>query len=501
MQRYQDIWVFPVPVEGGGPVEDKAKKGGAKPEAKDAATADEAQDAEPEYPKRLTSKVGPFTSPSWSPDGRFIAFVGHDMEHVWYSDDRLWLVEVAPDCSPKGKARCLTKDFERSFNDQSVTDMRVAGSDTRPRWSPDGKFIFLLASDRGTTHLHMVETSTGKVRQLTTGDWVIFNWSADAGLKNFAFALARPDNPSDIYVGRLPEGSDPAKWPVAPAGLADLDVISRQPVTRTNADLLKKHPVSRPERFTFAAPGGSLVDGWTIRPVDYQEGRRYPCVLQIHGGPMAMYTGTFFFEFQLLAARGIGVIYCNPRGSQGYGQEFCAGIRDEWGVNDYADIMACVDTAIKQLGWVDPDRLGVAGGSYGGYMTSWIIGHTDRFKAACSMRAVNNCHSFYGTSDTGFQWDDIWHGKPWEKWENLIKQSPITYAGNIKTPTLIIHSEEDHRCLIEQGEQLFIALKKLGVEAEFLRYPGESHGLSRQGKPWHRIHRLKRIVEWFEKHL
>ena len=163
--------------------------------------------------------------------------------------------------------------------------------------------------------------------------------------------------------------------------------------------------------------------------------------------------------------------------------------------------MACVDAAIKTFPWIDAERLGVTGGSYGGYMTSWIIGHTDRFRAACSTRAVNNAHSFFGTSDTGYQWDEIWHGTPWKEWENLIRQSPITYAGNIKTPTLVVHNEEDHRCLIEQGEQMFAALKKLGVETEFIRYPGESHGMSRGGKPWHRIHRLKSIVEWFERKL
>jgi len=214
-----------------------------------------------------------------------------------------------------------------------------------------------------------------------------------------------------------------------------------------------------------------------------------------------MYAGTFFFEFQLLAASGLGVIFTNPRGSQGYGEKFCAGIKEEWGVNDYADLMAGVDAALERFDWIDPERLGVAGGSYGGYMTSWIIGHTNRFKAACSMRAVNNCHSFFGTSDMGFHWDHIWHGTPWENWEMLIKQSPITHVGGVKTPTLIIHSESDYRCLIEQGEQMFIALKKLGVETEFLRYPSESHGLSRGGQPWHRVHRLKSIVEWFERHL
>ncbi len=482
LQRYRDIYVFEVPPMGG------AGGTGGGPAAG------------PE-PRRLTAKTGFFHTPAWSPDGKQIAFLGHEREYSWYTDDKVWLCDVETAGSGKSKPRCLTKSFGRSFGDQSIADMRVETSARRPVWTPDGKHLFLLASDQGTTHLHAVEVATGKVSQLTTGDWVIFGWSADAECRSFAFALARPDSPNDIYVGRLPESVGPAKWPTAPTGLADLDVIARQPVTKTNAQLLKSHIVSRPERFSFSAPGGPSIDGWAIRPAGYQEGKKYPAVLEIHGGPMTMYTGTFFFEFQLLASRGIGVIFCNPRGSQGYGEEFCAGIKEEWGKNDYADIMACVDEACKTLPWIDQNRLGVAGGSYGGYMTSWIIGHTDRFKAACSMRAVNNCHSFFGTSDTGYTWDDLWHGTPWKNPEALIKGSPITYAGNVKTPTLITHSEDDHRCLIEQGEQFFVALKTLGVEAEFIRYPGESHGLSRGGQPWHRVHRLKSIVEWFEKRL
>ncbi len=497
LRRYEDVWVFAVP-------------GAGSP----------AGPGESAYPKRLTLSSGPVGKPVWSPDGRRVAYLGHENELLWYTDTKLWVVEVGPDGAPEGKPRCLTRAFGRSLGDQSIYDLREGAVDD-PIWSPDGKRLFLLASDHGTTHLCAVDAASGEVRQLTTGDRVVFGWSADAARRTFAFAVADPDSPSDIYVGRLPEDANPATWPAAPAGLAAPAVVGLDPLTRTNAGLLAARTVSRPERFTFAAPGGPPVDGWAIRPVgrgvdehtgssgggpgdrlgNEQEIGRYPAVLQIHGGPMAMYTGAFFFEFQLLASAGIGVIYANPRGSQGYGEEFCAGIKDEWGQSDYADLMASVDEALRRFPWIDPDRLGVAGGSYGGYMTSWIVGHTDRFKAACSMRAVNNCHSFFGTSDTGYEWDEIWHGTPWKDWENLIRQSPITYAGNVKTPTLIIHSEEDHGCLIEQGEQFYVALRKLGVEAEFIRYPGEGHELSRHGKPWHRVHRLKSIVEWFERHL
>lgn len=475
LEEISDIWVFPTP-----------GRAAAKRQAE---------------PHRLTDSTGPFHNPAWSPCGRYIAFVGHTLEYDWYSDDKVWLVEVGPDGAARGKAKCLTPKFGRSFGDQSITDMRVGGDGGRPHWSPDGKTLFLLASDHGTTHLHAVDVATGRVAQLTTEDRVLFGWSCDDTGTAFAFAVATAEKPNDIYVGRLPADVPAERWPAAPGSFTAPEVIALRPVTATNLDLLAEHHVCLPERYTFSAPGGPTVDGWAMKPVGFEPGKKYPTLLQIHGGPMAMYTGTFFFEFQLIAAAGIGIIWTNPRGSQGYGEEFCAGIREEWGVNDYADIMAGVDAALARFDWIDGDRLGVAGGSYGGYMTSWIIGHTDRFKAACSMRAVNNCHSFMGTSDTGFHWDRTWHGTPWDKWENLIRQSPITYVGNVKTPTLVIHSEEDYRCLIEQGEQMFMALKKLGVETEFLRYPGESHGLSRGGKPWHRIHRLKSIVDWFAKRL
>jgi dipeptidyl aminopeptidase/acylaminoacyl peptidase len=244
---------------------------------------------------------------------------------------------------------------------------------------------------------------------------------------------------------------------------------------------------------------GDTVDGWAWRPAVASEGGQHPTVLEIHGGPMAMYTGTFFLEFQLLLASGIGVVITNPRGSQGYGEAFCAAISHRWGTVDYADIMAGMDAALTRFPWIDPDRLGVAGGSYGGYMTAWVIGHTDRFRAACCMRPVINGYSFFGSCDVGHHWDEGWGlGRmPWEDPEAYLRVSPIVHAGAIRTPTLIIASEDDLRCPPEQAEQLYTALKKQGVEAAFLRYPGESHGLSRGGKPWHRVHRLRHIVAWF----
>ncbi|MBE3589904.1 MAG: S9 family peptidase [Firmicutes bacterium] len=458
-QRYEDVWVFSADGVG--------------------------------EPRKLTRSTGSVYAPSWSPDGRTIAYLGHNLELEWYSDTRLWLVPADGSEAP----RCLTEGFERSFGDESITDMRMSGGDLRPVWSPDGRTIYLPASDRGTTHLYAVDTQTGAVTRLTSGDVVLYGISVQPAAGRFACAVAAPEHPGDIFAGELPESGLPALSDPTQPGGAEL-----RRLTEVNGELLAEREVALPQRFRFRAEGGPEVDGWAIRPLR-AKGAKVPAVLEIHGGPMAMYTSTFFFEFQLLAAAGIGVIYTNPRGSQGYGQTFCAGIRLDWGRNDYADVMAGVDAALRTFDWIDADRLGVLGGSYGGYLTSWIIGHTDRFKAACVMRSVTNTASFFGTSDFGYQWDIVWGGTPWEQPENHRRQSPITYAGNMRTPTLILHAEEDFRCLIEQGEQLYVALKKQRVESVFVRYPEENHEMSRSGRPWHRVHRLRQIVGWFAERL
>jgi len=451
LERYSDLWIFPVCGD--------------------------------DEPVKLTKSVGPVGGLAWAPEGDRIAYLGHAREQSWYSVTKVWV--VAADGS--GEPECLTAHFNRSFGDQSITDMRMGGQPARPVWSPDGSFVYITASDSGATHLYTVDMSSGEVARLTEGDITLFGYSVVPAEGKAAFAVATPDSPTDIYTADL--------------GVAKPLDLER--LTAVNEDLLSRRIVSLPEHYTFSAEGGPEVDGWAVKPVGHEAGKKYPTVLQIHGGPMAMYTPTFFFEFQLLAAAGIGVIYTNPRGSQGYGEDFCSAIWGDWGNVDYQDVMAGVDAAVERFDWIDPDQLGIAGGSYGGYMSSWVIGHTDRFKAACVMRPVTNCYSFFGTSDGGYRWDEIW-GKgqpPWENPDDYLRQSPITYVGNVKTPTLLIHSENDHRCIIEQAEQFYIALKKLGIEAEFLRYPNESHGLSRGGQPWHRIHRLRHIVDWFEDHL
>jgi dipeptidyl aminopeptidase/acylaminoacyl peptidase len=247
-----------------------------------------------------------------------------------------------------------------------------------------------------------------------------------------------------------------------------------------------------------------------MRPIGFEPGRRYPALLNIHGGPFTQYGNKLFDEFQVQAASGYVVIYSNPRGSSGYSESWGRAIRGPkapddpgsgWGGVDYDDLMAVVDEALQRYDFIDGDRLGVLGGSYGGFMTSWIIGHTNRFRAAVSERAVNNRLTSSWTSDIG-PWFRSYLGPSYlDDPEEYLRQSPITFVKDIRTPVLILHSENDLRCPMEQAEQLFVALRLLERDVEFVRFPAESHELSRSGAPRHRIERLEIILDWFERRL
>jgi acylaminoacyl-peptidase len=251
------------------------------------------------------------------------------------------------------------------------------------------------------------------------------------------------------------------------------------------------------------APDGSPVQTWLLPPYGLKPdaGVTYPLIVQIHGGPHGMYGRAMFHEMQVMASRGYGVLFCNPRGSASYGEAFTGITKGTWGESDMPDVIAAVDEAAK-LDWVDTDRLGITGGSYGGYLTNWIISHDTRFKAAVTQRCVSNFHSFVGTSDIGTDFGIYeFGGTPWGDAEKLLKYSPISYVEAIETPLLIVHSEQDLRCPIEQAEQLFTALRYLGKDVAFVRIPEESHELSRSGTPSRRIARLRHIIGWFDSHL
>jgi len=270
-------------------------------------------------------------------------------------------------------------------------------------------------------------------------------------------------------------------------------------LTSFNEEINKKYKISKPEVFDFTT-NGATTKGFVIYPIDYDKTKTYPAILDIHGGPKTVYGNVFYNEMQVWANMGYFVFFTNPHGSDGYGNEF-ADIRGKYGTIDYEDLMNFTDYVLEKYP-IDKSRVGVTGGSYGGYMTNWIIGHTDRFRCAVSQRSISNWISKFGTTDIGYYFNaDQNQATPWINHDKLWWHSPLKYADKAKTPTLFIHSEQDYRCWLAEGIQMFTALKYHGVEARLCMFRGENHELSRSGKPKHRLRRLTEITNWFEKYL
>lgn len=278
----------------------------------------------------------------------------------------------------------------------------------------------------------------------------------------------------------------------------DLKTKQNRQVTAFNSSVLKDCYVAQPEALRIPA-GDFQVDGWVLKPMDYDPNQKYPAILNIHGGPKAAYGTVFFHEMQYWASQGYFVLFCNPRGSNGKGNAF-AELRGQYGTIDYDDLMNFTDTVLATYPAIDAKRIGVTGGSYGGYMTNWMIGHTDRFAAAASQRSIANWVSLICYADIGFTFDNDQMGAdPWSDVQKVWDQSPLQYADKAKTPTLFIHSFEDYRCLVQEGMQMYNALVHHGVEARMCLFKGESHGLSRIGKPSHRVRRIQEITAWMDR--
>ncbi len=422
--------------------------------------------------RRLTGGVGSLRAPAWSPDGSRIACLGRAEDAPAGANIRVWLVPAAG-----GAPRCITAAWDCSVGSDILSDLRDSTPDPRPLWSPDGSRIAVVASEGGNAHVFEVDIDGGEARRLIGGDRQVVSYSSSADGSAIAFSATAPLDPGNVSIVQGDGGGERA--------LTDL-----------NREVLDELALIPPERLELVGAGGTPVEGWLL--AGRGRGRR-PTILQIHGGPHSLYGNAFFHELQLLAGRGYNVLYTNPRGSRGYGERFCSEIAGAWGELDYQDLMAAVD-AIVDRPEVDPARLGVAGGSYGGFMTNWVVGHTDRFKAAVTMRCVSNFLSFYGTSDIGtFFAERELLGSPGEQLERYLRMSPISYVDRISTPLLILHGEQDLRCPLEQAEQLFVALRRRGKTAELVRFPEESHNMSRSGRPDRRILRLNRIVDWFDR--
>jgi dipeptidyl aminopeptidase/acylaminoacyl peptidase len=436
-------------------------------------------------PVQLTSGDYEAKQPTWAPDCRHIAFSSG--RHDGWDIDRCIDVFVVP-----------------AFGGEPVRLTATDGIYEGPSWSPDGTRIAARYTPCGWDlprhgQICVVDAASGARRILTESldrqcdpypDVREPVWESDASILFTAedggnvlvYAASVPTAPADVFAG---------DWRLTDVG-------------RSFADASQ---LSEPESFSAFSSSGVEVDAWIVRPPDFQQGRAYPVVLNIHGGPFAQYGNKFFDEFQVYARAGYIVLYSNPRGSSGYSEAWGRAIRGPidggpgWGSVDYEDLMAVVDEALHRFPECDPERLGVMGGSYGGYMTSWIVGHTDRFSAAISERAVNNMLSEFGSSDIGWFMKAYMGVFPYENLDPYVAQSPTTYATNITTPVLILHSEQDLRCHVEQGEHLFAILRLLGREVEFVRFPAESHELTRSGSPVHRVMRFEIVLDWLARHL
>jgi dipeptidyl aminopeptidase/acylaminoacyl peptidase len=421
-------------------------------------------------PRRLTDTAGPVSAPAFSPDGRTLAYLGHRYRHEAGRNKRVYTMPVAG-----GMPTCLTATLDRTCV--------PFFSNVAPLWSADGQWITFAAEDQGDVPIYRVRADgTAPPERIIGGERQVTGLSSSRDGALLAFTATDPTSPADVW-------------------LCQEDGTGEKPLTDMNRAWKAEVTCSQPERFRYECAGRQL-DGWVMRPFGFTPGRRYPALLNIHGGPHTQYGHNFFDEFQVYAGTGYVVIYTNPRGSQGYGEDFTREVLGDWGGGDFADVMAGLDEALRRFDFIDPDRLGVMGGSYGGFLTSWTVGHTNRFKAACSERAVNNTYTLFGTSDIGHSFSEAQSGYlPWENLQWYVDHSPLTYAKDIATPLLIIHSESDLRCPMEQAEQLFIALKKQRKEVVFVRFPDEDHELTRAGKPRHRLERFRFILEWFGRYL
>jgi dipeptidyl aminopeptidase/acylaminoacyl peptidase len=467
-------------------------------------------------PTQLTFGDFEDAAPAWSPNGKHIAFTsarhdnwdiqptsalyvvdasGGDPEALTEADSSAW----APSWSPDGKrlAHYFVPGILDDPRHQQVAVLSVASREQRvltdsldrqcvpfpqlrePLWR--GNDLLFCVEDQGNWHLYSVASDGSGEPELVVGGTL--------GVTGY-------DTTKDTTVHCSSEATT----------LPELFNGDKR-LTDAGRDFVEGREVVAPERFVATSEDGSEVEAWIMRPAGFEEGKKYPVLFNIHGGPFTQYGNKLFDEFQVYSGAGYVVVYSNPRGSSGYSEAWARAIRGPseggpgMGTVDHQDLEAVLDAALERYDFCDADRLGILGGSYGGYMTTWMIAHSNRFKAACSERAVNSWYSMHGSSDLGWMFRGYLGSFQFEDPEAWLKISPLSYATNITTPLLIMHSEKDLRCDIEQAEQLFTTLRLLERDVEFVRFPGESHELTRSGNPLHRVQRFEILLEFFDKHL
>ncbi|HEX3068489.1 MAG TPA: S9 family peptidase [Thermoanaerobaculia bacterium] len=426
--------------------------------------------------KKVADIEGPIGSYAVSPDGKWIAFAGEINNPVHsYDQPDLWLVATAPGSTPRNLTASYDYDILSGVGgDQRAP--RAGGGGARPVWSDDGKTIYAVSAEEGRVNLKRIDVASGRIAPWTTGNHDIQSHSIRGG-KTVAL-ISTPTIIGDLYL------------------VAGDGAMTR--LTNVNDKLMHEVTLTEPEEIWYTSFDGRKIQTWVQKPPDFDATKKYPLILNIHGGPHSAYGYTFDHEFQWMAAKGYVVLYPNPRGSTSYGQDFGNIIQYHYPGDDFKDLMAGVDAVVAR-GYIDPKKLCVTGGSGGGLLTDWVVTQTDRFAAAAAQRDIADWSTFWYVADFS-QFQPSWFRKaPWEDPKDYVARSPITYIDRVKTPLMLILGEADYRTPpMSGGEMMFRALKYRHIPTVMIRFPDESHELSRSGKPWHRIERLEHIVGWFD---
>ncbi len=423
----------------------------------------------------LVDEDGHFGGATFSYDNRYIAYVGATREYANTTHTELYIFDTED-----GSRMCLTEGVDAPIGDYVVADHLQGVEAPTVVWTRDNHLYFQL-STMGDVRLYFASLD-GSVYPASPENEHVYGYDISLDGEFAIVAVSNAVSPGEIFKQTIATGK-------------------RDRLTSFNEKYLDEVELIEPSAIVYKGAKDWDVHGWLMKPVGYETGEKYPLIISIHGGPAAMYANTFTHEMQLFTALGYGVLYVNPRGSHSYSQEFVDAVRGDYGGHDYEDIMAGLDYVISENEWIDTDRLGVTGGSYGGFMTNWIVSHTNRFKAAVTQRSISNWISFFGVSDVGYYFNDWQHKADMNDVDKLWDISPLKYAKDIETPLLILHSEKDYRCPIEQAEQLYITLKSMHKETEFVRVPDSDHNLTRTGIPNLRIASLDETINWFAKYL
>jgi dipeptidyl aminopeptidase/acylaminoacyl peptidase len=428
---------------------------------------------------KVASIDGTINSPSVSPDGKRIAFVGtpHGDPVRSYSEADLFVTDTAPSGTPRN----LTVGYDFDIAGGIGGDQAPPRAQSGPGvvWSNDGGSVVVVTAEKGSANLERITIATGAVAPVTEGQHAVTAYTATPDGQKIAAVISTQTNIGDLFV---------------------MDPTPRQ-ITKVNDDLFAEVRQSEPEEIWYKSFDGRNIQGWILKPPDFDPARKYPLILEIHGGPHAAYGNVYTHEFQWMAAKGYVVLFTNPRGSTSYGQDFGNIIQYRYPGDDYKDLMAGVDEVVKR-GYVDANRMGVTGGSGGGLLTNWTITQTQRFKAAVAQRDIADWYGFWFTADFWLSQPTWFRKAPWEDPQDFAARSPITHVANVTTPTMYVLGDQDYRTPpADGGEMMFRALKYRKIPTVMVRFPRENHELSRSGEPRHRVERLQHIVGWMDQWL